>query len=137
MKSIIKDSNNIYYLFNSSLKNGKRRYFEDIFVPKFFLNLYNLGKKKKNLEIEDKKLDDKDYLLNLNSYFKKEKVNNKRNTYAKNKNNNNKNINVNKKKNIRFFSANIKKLKTDLPKIKYIINENICNDSNQNKNSIY
>ena len=136
MKTIIKDPNNIYYLFNSSLKNGKRRYFEDIFVPKFFLNLYNLGKKKKVPEIEDKKLDDKDYLLNLNSYFKKEKINNKRNTYVKNKNNNNKNIKVNKNKNIRFFSANIKKLKTDLPKIKYIINENLCNNSNKNKNII-
>ena len=136
MKAIIKDSNNIYYLFNSSLKYGKRKYFEDIFVPKFFLNLYNLGMKKKISDIEDKKLDYKDYLLYLNSYFKKEKVNNKRNTYAKNKNNNNKNINVNKKKNIRFFSANIKKLESNLPKIKYIINENICNNSNKNKNAI-
>ena len=116
MKRIVA-SNNIYYIFKPAFKNDKRRYYEDIFVPKFFLNLYHLSKKKKILKVENKKYEDKDYLLNINSYFKQEQINNI-NTY--NTNTGNKSVtNKNLKIKNRFFSANAK----NLPKIRYTVND--------------
>ena len=116
MKRIVA-SNNIYYIFKPAFKNDKRRYYEDIFVPKFFLNLYHLSKKKKILKVENKKYEDKDYLLNINSYFKQEQINNI-NTY--NTNTGNKSVtNKNFKIKNRFFSANAK----NLPKIRYTVND--------------
>ena len=117
MKRIVA-SNNIYYIFKSSPKNGKKRHYEDIFVPKFFLNLYKLSKKKKILKNENKKHEDKDYLLNINSYFKQEQ-NGNINTFNVNngyKSVQNKNTKNNNK---RFLSANIK----GLPVIRYTIND--------------
>ena len=117
MKRIVA-SNNIYYIFKSSPKTGKKRHYEDIFVPKFFLNLYKLSKKKKILKIEKKKHEEKDYLLNINSYFKQEQ-NGSINAY--NFNNGYRSVqNKNTKNNYkRFLSANIK----GLPVIRYTIND--------------
>ena len=122
MKRILA-SNNIYYLFKSSPKNGRKQHYEDIFVPKYFLNLFKLSKKKKILKAENKKYEEKDYLLNINSYFKPEQID-KINSYQKYVQK--KNI----KKNNRVFSANIKLL----PKIKYSNNDIIsCNSKNSIK----
>ena len=117
MKRIVA-SNNIYYIFKSSPKTGKKRHYEDIFVPKFFLNLYKLSKKKKILKIEKKKHEEKDYLLNINSYFKQEQNGN---INAYNFNNGYRSVqNKNTKNNYkRFLSANIK----GLPVIRYTIND--------------
>ena len=115
MKRIVA-SNNIYYLFKSSSKNSKRRYYEDIFVPKLFVNLYNLSKKRKVPKLENKKYEDKDYLLNINSYFKQEQINDiKTISNIDNRSVPNKNIRINK----RFFSANPK----GLSQVRYTVND--------------
>ena len=116
MKRIV-DSNNIFYIFKPSFKNDKRRLYEDIFVPKFYLNLYHLSKKKKILKVEHKKYEDKDYLLNINSYFKQEQIDNM-NAYNTNTGNKSVQNKIYKMKN-RFFSANPK----DLPKIRFTFND--------------
>jgi hypothetical protein len=127
MKRILA-SNNIYYLFKSTPNNGKKIHYEDVFVPKFFLNLFKLSKKKKKLRSENKKYEEKDYLLNINSYFKPEQLDTI-NAY----NNNNKQKFIPKStygKRNRLFSANIKAL----PKLKYTINDIIsCNSKNNAK----
>ena len=126
--------NNIYYIFKPSSKTNKRRYFEDVFVPKFFINLYNLSRKKKITKDESKKYEDKDYLLNINSYFKPEQVSTL-NTYNTNINNNNINTgsksvkNKNLKINKRLFSANLKRL----PKIRYTANDILYGNYNYSK----
>ena len=115
MKKVVA-SNNIYCIFKPSSKNNKKRFYEDIFVPKFFLNLYILSKKKKIPKLENKKHEDKDYLLNINSYYKQEQISDI------NLNNNNDNKSVQNKKiknNKRFYSANPK----ELPKIRYTVND--------------
>ena len=120
MKRVV-EPNNIYYIFKANSKNNKKRYFEDIFVPKFFLNLYKLSKKKKIAKYENKKNEDKDYLLNINSYFKQDQIKNI-NTYINKgyKSTKNKNIKIYK----RFFSANTKRL----PKIRYTANDILLGD---------
>ena len=136
MKRIV-GSNNIFYIFKPSFKNDKRRLYEDIFVPKFYLNLYHLSKKKKILKVEHKKYEDKDYLLNINSYFKQEQIDNI-NVYNTNTGNKSVQNKIYKMKN-RFFSANPK----ELPKIKYTVNDILNanfksipkNMNNRNKNN--
>ena len=126
--------NNIYYIFKPSSKPNKKRYFEDIFVPKFFINLYNLSRKKKIIKDENKKYEDKDYLLNINSYFRAEQIGTL-NTYNTNinKNNGSKSVkNKNIKLNKRIFSANLKKL----PKIRYTTNDILYGNYNKRIESL-
>ena len=128
MKRVVAQ-NNIYYIFKSNQKSNRKRFCEDIFVPKFFLNIYNLSKKKKSSKCENKKQEDKDYLLNINSYFKPDQINNL-NTYINNgnKSTKNKSFKINK----RLFSANIK----GLPKIRYTVNDILFGDFKRNNKRI-
>ena len=126
MKRIV-EQNNIYYIFKPSPKNNTKRYCEDIFVPKYFINLYNLSKKKKKLKKENKKYEDKDYLLNINSYFKPEQIFNI-NTY----NTNDGNKSVQNKNSKRVFSAYI----NGLPKIRYTVNDIFHSKNNKKIESI-
>ena len=40
-------SNHIYYLFKSNNNEGSQNSYEDVFVPKIFINLFNLSNKPK------------------------------------------------------------------------------------------
>ena len=66
-------SEHIYYLFKSNNNKGEHNSSEDVFVPKIFMNLYNLSKKDKkpnNTKYNKKKL----HLLNNNSNISKRKI---------------------------------------------------------------
>ena len=93
------------------------------------MNIYSLSKKKKIPKCENKKQEDKDYLLNINSYFKQNQINNI-NTYINNGNKSTKNESF--KLNKRFFSANINRL----PKIRYTVNDILLGDFKHNNKRI-
>ena len=123
-------SNHIYYLFKSNNNDGKHNSYEDVFVPKLFINLYNLAKKPKKHNVQKKSNHTKFFLLNYNSYFSNNQFD-KLNTVDFNKTlvgyksfGNNK----------RYFSAVGKKDPMNYPIIHKTINNN--KDINVSKNKL-
>ena len=115
-------------LFNKLTKTSKKKFHEEIFMPKFFLNLLNLSKKAKKLGRNSLNLLDQDYILNSNTYFEKMdnipsiNIQNVKNDNYKKIDNNNKN----QYKKIKFISALNSPgrviIKPPLPKISYQTN---------------
>ena len=62
-------SNHIYYLFKLNNREGTQSSYEDVFVPKIFINLFNLSSKQKKQSVQKKSNQTKFFLLNSNSYF--------------------------------------------------------------------
>ena len=122
-------SNHIYYLFKSNNNEGSQNSYEDVFVPKLFINLFNLANKPKKQLIPKKNNQTKFFSLNSNSYFPNKPIE-KLNTIDINNN-----LLPYKKfgNNKRYFSAVSKKLQANFPTIqKANINKNI-NIKNKNK----
>ena len=63
-------SKHFYYLFKPEHSGAEQKSREDVFVPKIFMNLYNITKKikKQNMKAYNKN-ETKFFLLNSNSYF--------------------------------------------------------------------
>ena len=123
-------SKHIYYLFKSNNNEGTQNSYEDVFVPKIFINFINLSNKPKKQSIPKKSNQTKFFLLNSNSYFSNyqlEKVNNGdiNNIIAFKKFGNNK----------RYFSAKKKNFRTYFPTLRKSNNKeiNIKNKIQQNK----
>ena len=124
-------SNHIYYLFKSNDNDGTQNSYEDVFVPKIFINLFNLAKKPKKQNIQKKSNNTKFYLLNSNSYFSNNQID-KLNIGNINKYVAHKNFGNNK----RYFSAMKKNIQTYVPSVqKTIINKDINMLKNKIKQS--
>ena len=122
-------SNHIYYLFKSNNNEGSQNSYEDVFVPKIFINLFNLSNKHKKHFNHKKNNQTKFFSLNSNSYFPNKQMG-KLNTIDINNN-----ILAYKKfgNNKRYFSAVSNKIQTHFPTLqKAYINKNI-NIKNINK----
>ena len=122
-------SNHIYYLFKSNNNEGSQNSYEDVFVPKIFINLFNLSYKPKKHFNHKKNNQTKFFSLNSNSYFPNKQMG-KLNTIDINNN-----FLAYKKfgNNKRYFSAVSKKMQTHFPTLqKANINKNI-NIKNINK----
>jgi hypothetical protein len=125
-------------LFNNLVKANKKQFQEEIFMPKFFLNLINLSKKAKKLGRNSLNLLDQDFILNSKTYY--EKFEHIPSINIQNiKNDNHKkvdNSNNNQYKKINFLSSLNSPgriiIRPPLPKINYKINTlyNIHNDKN-------
>ena len=112
-------SKHMYYLFKRNDNEGIQNSYEDVFMPKVFINLYNLSKKPKKKSIKKKNNQPKYFLLNSNSYFSNQQMD-KFDTYDINS------LFVPNKifgNNKRYFSTN-KKYKTYFPVVKKSINKN-------------
>ena len=122
-------SNHIYYLFKSNNNEGSQNSYEDVFVPKIFINLFNLSNKPKKHFNHKKNNQTKFFSLNSNSYFPNKQMG-KLNTIDINNN-----FLAYKKfgNNKRYFSAVSNKIQTHFPTLqKANINKNI-NIKNINK----
>ena len=122
-------SKHMYYLFKRNDNEGIQNNYEDIFVPKIFINLYNLSKKPKKKSIKKKNDQPKYYLLNSNSYFSNQqldkfKIYDYNNLFVPNK------IFGNNKR----YSSTKKTFQTCFPAVKKSINKN--KKFNQIKNKI-
>ena len=122
-------SNHIYYLFKSNNNEGSQNSYEDVFVPKLFINLFNLANKPKKQLIPKKSNQTKFFSLNSNSYFPNKQIE-KLNTIDLNNNylpykkfGNNK----------RYFSAVSKKKETHFPILQKGNNNKNINIKNRNK----
>ena len=69
-------SNHIYYLFKKNNIDGLQNSYEDVFVPKIFMNLFSLSKKRKKQNIQKKSNIPKYFLLNSNSYLSNQQIEN-------------------------------------------------------------
>ena len=69
-------SNHIYYLFKKNNIDGLQNSYEDVFVPKIFMNLFSLSKKRKKQNIPKKSNIPKYFLLNSNSYLSNQQIEN-------------------------------------------------------------
>ena len=115
-------SNHIYYLFKSNNNEGSQNSYEDVFVPKIFINLFNLSYKPKKHFNHKKNNQTKFFSLNSNSYFPNKQMG-KLNTIDINNN-----FLAYKKfgNNKRYFSAVSNKIQTHFPTLqKANINKNI------------
>ena len=104
-------SNHIYYLFKSNNNEGSQNSYEDVFVPKIFINLFNLSYKPKKHFNHKKNNQTKFFSLNSNSYFPNKQMG-KLNTIDINNN-----FLAYKKfgNNKRYFSAVSNKIQTQFP----------------------
>ena len=130
-------------LFNNLVKANKKPFQEEIFMPKFFLNLINLSKKAKKLGRNSLNLLDQDFILNSKTYYEKFEhipsinIQNIKNDNHKKVDNSNKN----QYKKIKFISSLNSPgriiIRPPLPKINYKINTlySFHNDKNASNNS--
>ena len=131
-------------LFNNLVKANKKQFQEEIFMPKFFLNLINLSKKAKKLGRNSLNLLDQDFILNSKTYYEKFEhipsinIQNIKNDNHKKLDNSNKN----QYKKIKFISSLNSPgrviIKPGLPKINYKINTlyNFYNNKNTSNNIV-
>ena len=131
-------------LFNNLVKANKKQFQEEIFMPKFFLNLINLSKKAKKLGRNSLNLLDQDFILNAKTYCEKYEhipsinIQNIKNDNHKKLDNSNKN----QYKKIKFISSLNSPgrviIKPGLPKINYKINTlyNFYNNKNTSNNIV-
>ena len=131
-------------LFNNLVKANKKPFQEEIFMPKFFLNLINLSKKAKKLGRNSLNLLDQDFILNSITYYEQFEhissinIQNIKNDNHKKVDNSNKN----QYKKIKFISSLNSPgriiIRPPLPKINYKINTlySFHNDKNASNNII-
>ena len=121
-------SKHIYYLFKPNNNNGLLNSYEDVFVPKILLNLYNISKKPKKCNLHKKTNQAKFFLLNSNSYFPNNNLNKLNDCIFNNTFIAHKSFGNNK----RYFSANKKNFQTSLPSLQKLNNNNHSNSITKN-----
>ena len=121
-------SKHIYYLFKPNNNNGLLNSYEDVFVPKILLNLYNISKKPKKCNLHKKTNQAKFFLLNSNSYFPNNNLNQLNDCIFNNTFIAHKSFGNNK----RYFSANKKNFQTSLPSLQKLNNNNHSNSITKN-----
>ena len=131
-------SQHIFYLFKPDNNFGtEQKSREDVFVPKLFVNLYNLANRQKKINMKAYNNNQtKFFLLNSNSYFSNLQMA-KMKTFDINKNyvannifGNNKRYNSNRKK----FMSQFPRLQKNNNGVKFQkINRNILNKQNSNQ----
>ena len=145
LNNIIKNKKKIAFI-NNSEKSNKKKYYEEIFMPKFFLNLLNLSKKAEKSGRNSLNLINQELILNSKTYFENIPSINIRNIKIDN-NNKLENPNINNYKRFKYMSSLNSPgrviIKPSLPIINYkantiyYSNNDKNNDNNINNNKNY
>ena len=145
LNNIIKNKKKIAFI-NNSEKSNKKKYYEEIFMPKFFLNLLNLSKKAEKSGRNSLNLLNQELILNSKTYFENIPSINIRNIKIDN-NNKLENPNINNYKRFKYMSSLNSPgrviIKPSLPIINYkantiyYSNNDKNNDNNINNNKNY